>query len=117
MNWFSLLLAAFATWQVIEIWHHSSLFAEQRARLELYNNYFSNLLLCPWCFSVWIGFCFAGLVLASELTQNNLWLFPAFAFSVSRFANIGNDVFHHRCRTPRLTWNKSNDRNDEPLPF
>lgn len=115
MTWFALTVSAIATWQVIEIWRHSSLFADFRARLELFNNYLSNLLLCPWCLSVWVGFGFTGLAVTSELLQSNLPLIPAFAFSVSRLANIANDYFHRYCRTPRSTWNDNSGNTDYPF--
>lgn len=115
MTWFSLTVSALATWQVVEIWRHSSLFAAWRARLELFNNHLSNLLLCPWCLSVWVGFGFTALAVTSDVLQSNLPLIPAFAFSASRLANVANDYFHRYCRTPRSTWH---DRTEtEQYPF
>ena len=109
MTLFGLIISAIATWQVIEIWRHSTLFAEWRAWLELFNNYLSNLLLCPWCLSVWVGFGFAGLALASDLTNSNIPLVPAFAFSISRLANWANDISHSYCRTPNTKWGLPDD--------
>lgn len=116
MTWFSVFISAIATWQVIEIWRHSSLFADFRARLELYNNYLSNLFLCPWCLSVWVGFGFTGLAVTSEILENSLFLIPAFAFTVSRLANVANDYFHRWCRTPRNIFNGGSTETDE-YPF
>lgn len=116
MTWFTLIVSAVATWQVVEIWRHSSLFADCRARLELFNNYLSNLLLCPWCLSVWVGFGFTALAVTSDLTQSTLPLIPAFAFSVSRLANLANDYFHRYTRTPRSVWNAGTNETDE-YPF
>lgn len=117
MMWFTLVISAIATWQIVEIWHHSSLFANFRARLELFDNYLSNLLLCPWCLSVWVGFGFTALAVTSDLTQSNLPLIPAFAFSVSRLANLANDYFSKYCRTPRSAWHDRPNESNTNFPF
>jgi hypothetical protein len=58
-----LAVAALATWQVVEIWHHSSLFAPLRARAELLEGRLSELLGCPFCLSVWVGTLVGAVVL------------------------------------------------------
>lgn len=55
-----LVVAGLATWQIVEIWHHSSLFAGVRARVELMDvegarGRLRELLSCPFCLSVWVG--------------------------------------------------------------
>lgn len=72
-----LIVLALAVNQVVEIWHHSSLFARPRSALQLRAGDPDllptkllekpvEMLLCPWCFSVWVAltlylaFFFAG---------------------------------------------------------
>ena len=94
---FHLLIWCLATWEIIEIWRHGSIFAGLRARVELYDSMLATLLLCGFCLSPWV----AAAVIASWATD---WWIPRFvitAFAVARLANIGNDLAHDWCRTPR----------------
>lgn len=56
----NLIIAAFATWSIVEIWHHSSIMATWRARTQLWENKVGELLACPFCLAVWVGFVTAG---------------------------------------------------------
>lgn len=101
-----LTLAALATWEIIEIWRHSSLFQNWRARVDIMQlDFVRELLMCPFCLSPWV----AGLILwtlkLAELMQPGFWqsmiTWPIAAFAVARLANLFNDVTHDFCRTPR----------------
>ena len=102
------VVAALATWQAIEIWHHGAIFAVVRARLECVTNRLAYLLLCPFCLSVYVALIMWLLVATSRVmlfngcwfTSELLILVPA-ALSISRLANLLNDAFHSVCRTPR----------------
>lgn len=96
-----LFVAALATWQIVEIWHHSTLMAPLRARTEMWQNKLGELLGCPWCFSVWVGLV-CGLVLATVdiSLANRAGGVVLYGLAASRLANLGNDVFKSFCRTP-----------------
>jgi hypothetical protein len=127
MTLMQLVVAALATWQIVEIWHHSSLFAELRAELQAEpDGFITNLLLCPWCLSVWVGLgvwialsyppyhwidewfdawksqsagvshFLAGLVLLLRSVPR----ICCYAFAISRLANLASDLSHSVCRTP-----------------
>ena len=104
MNPFPLIVIALATWQAVEIWRHSTLFADWRAITETWDNKLGELLHCPWCLSVWVGMTFSLLLNFSEV-----WLFGIiiqtfiYGLAVSRLANLGNDYFKQYCRTPGIT--------------
>jgi len=93
-----LLIAALATWQVVEIWHHSLLMAPLRARTEMWTGKLGELLACPWCLSVWVGF---GCGAALSTGYRGLYVI-LFGFACSRLANLANDLTHSHCRTPRI---------------
>jgi hypothetical protein len=99
-----LIVAGLATWQIVEIWHHSLLMAPLRAHTEMWNNWLGELLSCPFCLSVWVGlFCTAGVTFAAVYDLEYVIL----AFAVSRLANLGNDVFKPYCRTPKVGFDLS----------
>jgi hypothetical protein len=103
-----LIVAALATWQAVEIWRHSILFADQRATWEARGGRLAELLLCPWCLSVWVALLCVICVqphkyavplvdIAASWVRGFIW-----ALAVSRLANLGNDLTHSWCRTPRI---------------
>jgi hypothetical protein len=105
-----LIVAALATWQIVEIWHHSSLFAGWRAIVENWESKIGELLSCPFCLSPYVAaFCCGILYLPTSGLA--VWLDSIgavaktgiYAFAVARLANLGNDYFHASCRTPRFT--------------
>lgn len=99
-----LITAALATWQIVEIWHHSLLMAPLRSRTEMWNNKLGELLVCPFCLSVWVGlFCTAGLKYAYLGTAVQILSVVIHAFAVSRLANLGNDYFKTYCLTPKVS--------------
>lgn len=96
-----LIVAALAVWQIVEIWHHSSLFAACRARVELQSSLPALLLQCPWCLSVWVGLLCAT-VLSIDGNVSRVSGLVCLGLAASRLANLGNDVFHYCNRTPRF---------------
>lgn len=100
-----LIVAALATWQIVEIWHHSLLFAPIRARTEMWVNKIGELLSCPFCLSPWVALlCVAGLSVAEYGLAGQVISIIIYAFAVARLANLGNDFFKRYCLTPRITF-------------
>ncbi|GIW89693.1 MAG: hypothetical protein KatS3mg109_0125 [Pirellulaceae bacterium] len=96
MSIIDLVIIALATNQIVEIWHHSSLFASIRQKLQLMNEDPEllphkwlakpvELLNCPWCFSVWVA------LLCVLLSFTIAWWLLA-ALACSRLANVINDA-------------------------
>ncbi len=105
MSMCDLFVAALATWQAVEVWHHAAIFDDWRSRVELWRGGFwgwlGNMLTCPWCLSVWVGLLVCvNLWLASFAGYSWVALFM-YALAVSRLANLGNDLSHAWRRTPR----------------
>lgn len=103
-----LIVASLATWEAVEVYHHSSLFAPVRARAELIENKLGALLACPFCLSVWVAFA-AVLGVGADASGYGFWAWLAVAafkvfgygLAVARVANLSNDLLHPWCRTPR----------------
>lgn len=96
-----LLAAGLATWQIVEIWRHSFIFASWRAWVEAHGGFLSDMLMCPFCLSTWVG-AWAAAVMIMASSANEPWLaYLVYAFAASRLANLGNDVFHQWTRTAR----------------
>lgn len=55
MTFIELLIAALATWEIVEIWHHSELLSPWRARIELMENKLGKLLTCMFCLTPWVA--------------------------------------------------------------
>lgn len=94
MQFIDLIVLSLAVWEVIEIWHHSSLFSNWRAKIELYDNWFCRLLTCPFCLSVWAS------VLFVLLFVHSIWI-VTYILAVARLANLLNDMTYNFCRTPK----------------
>lgn len=97
MQIIDLILIGLATWQAIEIYWHSPLFAEARAKAEEGSDEVSQVLQCPWCLSVWV----AGIIALWVMLTPTLLHIPVWALAASRLANILNDLTHSFNRTPR----------------
>jgi len=98
-----LFVAALATWEIVEIWHHSLLFAPLRARTELWVNKVGELLGCPFCLAPWVALLSVLVLIAPEWCGWSIW--PGlkvilYSLAVARLANLGNDYFKEKCRTP-----------------
>lgn len=110
----NLIVAALATWQIVEIWHHSLLMAPLRSRTEMWNNKLGELLGCPFCLSTWVGLlCVICLGVGEWGLAGRSVSGIIHAFAVARLANLGNDVFKQYCLTPKVTF----DYDDEPDEF
>lgn len=102
MSLTDLIVVALATQQVVEVWHHSQLFADWRAYVEAREDVLTKLLNCPFCLSLWAAATVAALWLAPYgdtgfgLVAD--WLVGLLA--ASRLANLFNDLFRGYCRTP-----------------
>ena len=109
----SLIVAALATWQIVEIWHHSLLTAPFRARTEMWTNKIGELLSCPFCLSVWVALlCVVVLSMAEYGLAGWCGSIAVHAFAVSRLANLGNDFFKQCTLTPKASFNY--DELDDP---
>ena len=118
--------AVLATWQAVEIWRHSTLFAGCRAVVEcwlvrpepthpdLRGHWWSGLLRagdvyyaaraklaellsCPWCLSVWVATLFAAWLLLGPPWS----LIPLYGLAASRGANVLSDWTRATSRTPK----------------
>jgi hypothetical protein len=108
----NIVVSALAAWQIIEIWHHSTLMASPRSTVETWTGFLGRLLVCPFCLSPWVSaiclLCLAlpditsklglGYRLASLVASGTIHV-----FAVARLANLGNDVFKQFCLTPKVT--------------
>lgn len=99
-------VAVLATWQIVEIWHHSLLFAGLRSRVELWENKLGELLGCPFCLSPWVALLSVIVLLLPLWLELEGWYVIVaravwYGFAVSRLANLGNDLFHGKSRTPK----------------
>jgi len=108
------VLLAFCVWQIVEIWHHSDLFADWRDRISRWNatrftRWLSELLGCPWCLSVWIGFIVAGLWWSEQTVVRIIIM----GFAASRLANALNDLTHLLRTTEEINGVNSNDNLEE----
>jgi hypothetical protein len=113
----ALTVSALAVWEIVEIWHHSQLFAGRRAWLEAQDNKIADLLLCPFCLSVWVSLIVLLIVGTSVHLEQHAprWMIdcirlPIYVFAVARLANLFNDMTRNHCRTPRDTdWLSGDD--------
>lgn len=96
-----LIVAALATWQIIEIWHHSSLLAPLRSRTEMWTNKLGELLVCPFCLSPWVAL---ACVICLSIPEAWLAGWIVYAFAASRLANLGNDLFKKFNLTPKVNF-------------
>jgi hypothetical protein len=95
-----------ATNQVIETFHHGSIFASLRARAELGGGRLAELLVCMFCLSHWaalalVGWFFVSLVWIEDLGWFALATWPVYGFAITRAAQILNDLVRPYSRTPR----------------
>jgi hypothetical protein len=109
---FHLCITTMAVWEAVEIWHHSSLFAGVRARIELWDGkigaWLRDLLECPFCLSVWVALFAVLLMEVSVRTalDGPRWAFycstiPIYTLAVARLSNLLNDLTHKVNRTPK----------------
>lgn len=113
----TLVVAALAVWEIIEIWRHSALLSGLRARTELWENKIGQALHCAFCLSPWMAWlvCLTLFVpVPAEDGPATAWgvvtavvvgfaQFVVLGFAVARLANLGNDLTRAYCRTPNRT--------------
>lgn len=106
-----LAVGALAVWHIVEVWHHGSIFATWRARLELSDHFFARLLKCPFCLSLWVAFLVMPFMMPPiEPVETHMTVYANsffgagymvfLAFAIARLANLGNDLTSKWCRTP-----------------
>jgi hypothetical protein len=117
---FHLFISAMAVWEAVEIWHHSSLFSDARARVELWEGKIGELLMCPFCLSVWVALAVVSLVEVSAYTSlyGPRWAtycssIPIYTLAVARLSNLFNDLTYKSTRTPRHNRMELGDDDEE----
>jgi hypothetical protein len=107
MGMTELIVAALATWEILEIWRHSSLLASWRSITENWEGFWGDLTSCPFCMAPWTALVCLVLLAPYRLLPGEwslLGLMPTlviYAFAVARLANLGNDLGYPFCRTVR----------------
>ncbi|MFW6062393.1 MAG: DUF1360 domain-containing protein [Planctomycetota bacterium] len=99
MNLTHLIVASLATWEILELWRHGSLFAGARAVTDLWYGWIGTLLRCPFCSAPYVA------LICVTLLQIPGWpgtvtSFLVWAMAAARGANLANDLFHGISRTP-----------------
>lgn len=98
-----ILIASMATWQAVEVWRHGSIFASARATAQAWTvatgvrGWLGRLLSCPFCLSVWVALATVLLWTVGHYPGQIL----VATLAAARLANVGNDLTHPWCRTPR----------------
>ena len=107
------IIAIFAVWEILEIWHHSALFAGLRAYTELCRDGLRTLAGCMFCLAPWV----AVIVVVCLANPWGLTRWPVYALAIARGANLANDLCHHWTRTPRyLSLSHLPDEEDDGGP-
>lgn len=102
-----LIVASLATWQTVEVLHHSKIAAPLRikalvlAKGSPFEVWLAELFLCPFCLSHWVAAIWVIVIFLSHYCTP-LWLFPCTA-AVTRLANLGNDYFYGVQRSPKVS--------------
>ena len=122
--WFDLFVAAFAVWEWVEVWHHGSIFATCRARVENWQGFIGQVLRCPFCLSVWAAACacfFIGIGSWLQIVQDRYWLgllikAPVYIGAVARLANTLSDRHRAYDRTPKTPESLEELVGEKPKP-
>lgn len=107
-----LFVAVFATWEIVEIYRHSLLFADRRSKMETRVDRLGDLFQCNFCLAPWVGLLCLLILTTEHIPEGNDILdglrrvtrvlrLPLYAFAVARLANLGNDLTYRYCRTPK----------------
>jgi hypothetical protein len=113
-EFYTLFVAALATWQIVEIWRHSEIMARPRAWFENkecserdFVRFWGRLAACAFCLSIWVAQVCVPLthdwhppVRWLEIVLLVLNLIVT-GLAVSRLANLGNDLTYRWCRTTK----------------
>lgn len=112
-------LLSLAVWEIIEIWKHGSIFASWRARLEASESRLRDFGQCGFCLAPWIALLVCSLWQWQEYLCQHDYTLPGtaiylgiVAFAVARLANLGNDISHRWCRTPKNVYDVKEDENN-----
>jgi hypothetical protein len=82
-----ILLSAVATEAVVEIITKSELFQPLMVKFSMRQDFFSRLVTCPYCLSVWVAMFFTGLLYFHHLGYI-LAIGITLVFSIHRLANL-----------------------------
>lgn len=88
-------LAVLANWQLVETWHHGSIFETPRAWVEAHRgSWWAELLLCPFCLSHWTGLTLTIVMFATMENLNSSYAQFAFiyALALTRLPQVLNDL-------------------------
>jgi hypothetical protein len=106
VTFLSFIAGILAATQIIEVWHHGSIFSKMRARLQTKEGFIPDLMLCPFCFSVWAGVLVALLlVLTTHLPSNGFTILISvivYGLAIGRGSNLLSDFFYESNRTPKF---------------
>lgn len=97
---------ALATWQAVEVWHHSSLFLNWRAGIEADGGFRARVTECPFCLSHWVAGALMLLITLTFFPWVFLLAWPVAFLAVTRLANLGNDLTHPFTRTPKFNFDE-----------
>jgi hypothetical protein len=118
LSFVDVMIIGLAINQIIEVWRHSTLFQRVRYWLQVWQyevavwkphpsnkiaTFIPDLLLCNWCFSIWVA---VGVIALSASGNWWAWL-VILALGGSRIANLINDVLYSYCRTPKYDAGKT----------
>ena len=99
----SLIVAALAAKMLLDIWFYSALFADMRARTQLWNGFFGQLVQCRFCLGVWVSLFTTAGMLAGHMAVNPvnispvdevlsyLLMLPVFVLAVAKLASWLDD--------------------------
>jgi hypothetical protein len=102
VNTITLLIAVLAVSEIIEVWHHSHLFSEWRARVDLWESPVADMLRCPFCMAPWASLLVVCLILTPGGVLAELPRLPVYALAIARAANLLNDWQRPFNRTPKF---------------
>lgn len=108
MQFLEFTIMALATWQMVETWHHGSIFSHQRAKLELFDGFCARLLTCMFCLSHWVASCVVAWCAVSWVllrVPGNEWIgylmqTPIISLAVTRASQVGHDYLRAVTRQP-----------------
>lgn len=120
----TVVIAGLATWQMVEVLHHSELttqlrvWASQHALAGGWRSFVSRLVSCPFCLSHWVaGTCVLLLALSLEVLPYLGWTrYVVWIFAATRIANLGNDLAYAACRSPKHDLTEEDDVEVETGP-
>jgi len=106
----NVILVALATWQIVEILHHSEIalpirrLAARNTQTGVFRSFFSRAYNCPFCLTHWVAATLIAVLLFYPAHEQcrGLLTFVLVVFATARLANLGNDLAYNYTRTPRI---------------